>query len=279
MEDNRCVSVADEMDINLITFNVTADFLAPPGVPPWEERKLLCAEVLRQACPSILGLQEVMPRQFDFFQAHLPEFEAITVTETTTNETLLRPLRQRYGLPALQTFPTPYEVVLFFRTTDFLRIDAGYWWLSPTPETLSVGFGNVAPRVVVWTHLRHHVSGRELIVFNTHLDGSCTRPMVDLCRRQMAAFIQRDLPLIFMGDFNVSPDQEEYTMFVGDGWKDAHAVSDQSEEATFVDGRRIDHIFYRGAQLAPRRWTRLVSPDPYRRLSDHDPVFAQFRIE
>ncbi|HLE28731.1 MAG TPA: endonuclease/exonuclease/phosphatase family protein [Anaerolineales bacterium] len=264
------------MEISLITFNVSADFLSPPNVPPWDERKALCAHALRQAQPSIIGLQEAMPRQCGFFQSQLPEFSALTVQETTADETLLQPLRQHYGL---QTIPTPYEVVLLFRTLEFDKIAEGYWWLSPTPDRLSVGFGNIAPRIVLWAQLRHRASGREFIVFNTHLDLRCTSPMVELCREKVAAFTQPGRPLIFMGDFNFTPAQEEYTRLAGDGWRDSRAASAEAAEATFMDGRRIDYIFYRSAGLTPQAWAQLLSPDPQRRLSDHDPVYARFSVD
>lgn len=132
---------------------------------------------------------------------------------------------------------------------------------------------------VVWVQLRHHASGREFIIFNTHLDLRCTLPMVELCREKVAAFTQRGLPLIFMGDFNFTPAQEDYALFIGDGWQDSHAASPDRNAATFQDGRRIDHIFYRGAGLTAQTWTRLLSPDPQQRLSDHDPVYVRFSMD
>jgi hypothetical protein len=99
----------------------------------WEERKAFCVQVLLQAQPSIIGLQEVLPHQFQFLQSHLPGFRAITVTDTTTQDAaLLQALRETFNLHAI---PTPHEVVLFFRAQEFDQITTGYWWLSPTPDT------------------------------------------------------------------------------------------------------------------------------------------------
>jgi endonuclease/exonuclease/phosphatase family metal-dependent hydrolase len=267
------------IELTVITFNIMVDFLSWTGVPRWDERKVLCAQALRQAQPSIIGLQEVTPGQFEFLQSHLPEFSAITITETTTDETLLEPVRRQYGL---QTIPVPYEIVLFFRTEAFARVDEGYWWLSPTPEKISVGFGNIAPRAVLWARLRHKASGREFIVLNTHLDNRALRPMAQMCREKLQALIAVGLPLIFMGDFNIDPGRDEYALLTGNGWQDAclttPAINSDSRTdslATFRDGRRIDHILYHGDALKPYQWLRLSSPDPERRLSDHEPVLAR----
>ena len=68
-----------QMEVTLITFNVLADVarthpMSPwhARVPVWDERKVLCVQALHQAQPSILGLQEVMPHQFDFFSSAPP---------------------------------------------------------------------------------------------------------------------------------------------------------------------------------------------------------------
>jgi endonuclease/exonuclease/phosphatase family metal-dependent hydrolase len=258
------------------------DFLTWAGVPQWDERKALCVQALRQAQPNLIGLQEVMPGQFEFLQSQLPEFSAITVTETTTDGTLLQPIRQHYGL---QTIPTPYEVVLFFRAEEFTRIAEGYWWLSPTPDKISVGFGNIAPRAVLWARLRHKASGREFIILNTHLDNRALRPMAQMCQEKLQELIATGLPLIFMGDFNIDPARDKYSLLTSNDWQDTYittpaANSDSKSDnlATFRDGRRIDHIFYRGDALKPYQWLRLSSPDPERRLSDHDPVLARLRL-
>jgi hypothetical protein len=56
------------VQLSIITFNIHADFLSHKDVPAWAERKALCLRALRLAQPDLSGLQEVMPRQFDFLQ-------------------------------------------------------------------------------------------------------------------------------------------------------------------------------------------------------------------
>jgi endonuclease/exonuclease/phosphatase family metal-dependent hydrolase len=272
------------MEIRLITFNVFADVArARPlsiwqeHVPVWEERKAFCVQVLHQAQPSIIALQEVLPHQFHFLQSHLPEFSAITLTDTATQDAvLLQALRETFNLHAI---PTPHEVVLFFRAQEFEQITTGYWWLSPTPDTPSLAFGSLFPCAVLWGHLRHRISGHEVIILNTHLDPRCLLSMVELCRERIAAVIQHGVPLIFLGDFNFTPSHNAYVLLTNDGWHDAHVASSTMSEATHMSGRRIDHIFYRGAEVTPLTWTQLFSPAPQRPLSDHYPVSVRLRVE
>ena len=272
------------MGINLITFNVFADLARPrplsvwqEQVPAWEERKAFCVQTLHHARPSIIGLQEVHPHQFHFLQSYLSEFRAITVTDTTTQDAAL--LQALWETLNLRAIPTPHEVVLFFRTQEFDQITTGYWSLSPTPEAPSLAFGSLFPCAALWGHLRHRASGHEVIIFNTHLDPRCLLPMVELCREQIAAVTPRGVPLIFLGDFNCTPTHDAYALLTNDGWQDAHVAASTTSEATHMSGRRIDHIFYRGAGVTPQTWTLLVSPDSQRPLSDHHPVSVRLRVE
>jgi hypothetical protein len=39
-----------------------------------------------------------------------------------------------------------------------------------------------------------------------------------------------------------------------------------------MPGGCMDHILYQDDGLVSQNWARLLSPDPHRRVSDHDPV-------
>lgn len=274
------------MELNVVTVNVSADFTTPPGVPPWDERKSLLVETLLAAQPHLIGLQEVTNKQRLFLETALSDFTAVTLPVVDADPALVAAWRAKYAIYGLPDLPNPYELLLFYRTTDFALIASGHWWLSPTPERPSIGFGNVAPRAVLWAHLQHRPSGQTFICFNTHIDHRCPDPMVALCRERFADFLPLNVPLIFMGDFNFNPTTANYALLRSDGWRDPHQVAQAAEVPTFLydtphlmPGGRIDHILYRGHGLAPLSWSQLLSPDPVRRVSDHDPVLVRFTLE
>jgi len=273
-----------KMQISIITSNISADFLSPPGVPTWDERKQLYVQALRDTEPNLIALQEVAPRQFQYLQEQLPEFTALAVPVIDPDPELLSTWQAKYAKYGLPLIPNPYEIILFYRTAVFEPLASGHWWLSPTPDRPSIGFGNVAPRVVLWAHLRYSASRQEFLIFNTHIDHRCTRPMVELCREKLAAFTTQVLPLIFAGDFNFNPTDSNYALLINDGWRDSHEDTSAPEEATILydlptmPSGRIDHILYRGDKLVPQSWRRLFSPDHEKRLSDHDPVHVRFSL-
>src|SRR6188474_2453966 len=156
------------MKISIITSNISADFLDPPGVPTWEERKLLFVDVLLRAEPAIIGLQEVTPRQLQFLQTQFSKFSALTVPISNPTPDLLAAWQAKYEKFGFPEIPSPYEIILFYHKDTFDLLSTGYWWLSPTPDRPSIGFGNIAPRVVLWAHLHHTASNKEFVIFNTH---------------------------------------------------------------------------------------------------------------
>lgn len=269
------------MKVSIITSNVSADFLDPPG---WEKRKLLFVDVLRKAEPDIIGLQEVMPRQLQFLQTQLSEFTASTVLVSNLAPDLLAALQAKYGKFGLPQIPSPHEIILFYRKDTFDLLSTGHWWLSPTPDIPSIGFGNIAPRVVLWAHFHHTASNKEFVLFNTHIDHRSTNSMIDLCRKKFALFADKYPSLFFIGDLNFNEQDANYGLLITDGWSDAHQAAHETNSSTFlynlpgIPHGRIDHILYRSKEFTPKIWKRLLPTTSNQRISDHDPVYVEFQV-
>lgn len=254
------------IELRVMTFNVLVEISKVEGVPSWKDRKEVCAQLIREKDPDLLGLQEPSPAQVEFFLEEFPGYASV-IGEGWT------------------------DVALLYKKELFEELERGHWWLSPTPEKRSRGFGNFLFRILVWAKLKHKPTGREMFVFNTHFDNSMPSQvkMAELCEKKMEPFIKEGLPMIFMGDFNTNQKRGDYPRLVSNGWQDSYKVSPLASP----DGRddnvptmykvdsigRIDHIFYQGPGLTPIHWERLESPDPKRALSDHHPVMAVFRLQ
>jgi endonuclease/exonuclease/phosphatase family metal-dependent hydrolase len=272
------------MKISIVTSNISADFLNPPGVPTWESRRLPYVDVLRNAEPDIVGLQEVTPRQLQFLRKQFSEFSALTVPVDNPTPDLLTAWQAKYKQFGFSEIPSPYEIILFYRPDTFSLLSSGHWWLSPTPDVPSLGFGNTAPRVVLWAHLHHRVSNQEFVIFNTHIDQRCTQAMMELCRNKFAEFEENYPCLILMGDLNFNEKDPNYDLLITDAWNDSHKAALEADSATFLydrlgmPGGRIDHILYRGSKFIPTTWIRLLPRASNERISDHDPVHVEFQV-
>lgn len=259
------VQAAEPFRLTIVSFNVLVDFSRPKGFPAWKDRRDLCAGVLRDSRADLIGLQEPSPGQLKFFTDQLPEFDVHYFHEQTKQYT---------------------DAALLYRRDTFELLEHGHWWLSPTPEKSSTGFGNALPRLVVWARLKHRASQTTLTAFNTHFDNTqpSQQKMAELCQRQFQPFLQQGTPLFFFGDFNTHQDRGDYPRLTADGWQDAYRACPQAsadgkdDNVPTCGDRRIDHIFYHGAGVSADDWQRLESPDPGRKISDHWPIVARFTV-
>ncbi len=256
---------ADEpIGLTVVSFNVLVDLGSQGGFPNWAARKDLCVQVLKETSADLIGLQEPIPKQLDFLLAALPAYDAIFYK----------------GYP---------DASLLYKKELFEKLEDGSWWLSPTSDRVSVGFGNTLPRLVVWGKLKHRPTGRELYVFDTHFDNSMPSQvhMAELCQQQFKPFVAKDLPMLFLGDFNTTQTRGDYPKLTSGGWHDSYVASDKASDdgrddnvpTMFKGPGRIDHIFYHGAGWQPVEWRRLESPDPKIPLSDHYPVLARLKLK
>jgi len=275
---------ADFLDPPGVPANVSADVLDPPSVPTWEERKLLFVDVLLRAEPDIIGLQEVMPRQLQFLQKQFSEFSALTVPISNPTPDLLAAWQAKYEKLGFPEIPSLHEIILFYRKDTFDLLSIGHWWLSPTPDIPSIGFGNIAPRVVLWAHFHHTASNKEFVIFNTHIDHRSTTSMVDLCRKKFSVFAEQYPSLFLIGDLNFNEQDTNYDLLITDGWSDSYQAAHETDSSTFlynlpgIPHGRIDHILYRSKEFTPKIWKRLLPTVSNQRISDHDPVYVEFQV-
>ena len=259
-------AASSDTDLTVVSFNILVDFGSSAQVPRWPERRELCVQLLKDAHAQLIGLQEPSPGQMKWLAEQLPAYEVVLYRRSPTDK----------GYP---------DAALLYERERFEEKERGHWWLSPTPEKVSTGFGNTLPRLVVWAQLRDKLTDKELIVFNTHFDNTMPSQarMAELCSRQFEKFTPRGLPMLFVGDFNTDQKRGDYSRLTSGGWRDSYTAADQASDdgrddrvATHLGGTRIDHIFYHGDSLTPVAWERLESPDPARLLSDHYPILARF---
>ena len=167
-----------------------------------------------------------------------------------------------------------------------------HFWLSDTPNVIaSTNWGNTNRRMTTWVRFRERRTGREFIVFNTHLDHAVVgaREKGAALIRQRVEQMTNNLPLLLLGDFNAEPGGERtYNLFVEDGaftdaWLAASSRKNEGIE-TFHDFKgprkgpyRIDWILTRGPWEVPEAEVFVFSRGK-QFPSDHHPVIARLRL-
>jgi endonuclease/exonuclease/phosphatase family metal-dependent hydrolase len=246
----------------VVTWNVSYEFIALPTTDPWDTRVVAAQHAVADA--DVLAVQEVSKRQVHDLARD--GREAVYI-ETPMPDAMVQAARRRFGD---DTEAALVEVAILYRRERFELLRTDHRWLSPTPDVpLSVGFGNVVPRQLLWVVLQERATGRIGVVATTHVDHRCTSAMVDVLSTQLDGPVAEHGRGILLGDLNTHTAPDALGALTATGWRDSHPTGSLSEDPTYLgpmDGPgRIDHILFRGG-VDVVGWTRV---DRSRSLSDH----------
>lgn len=254
-----------------MTFNIRLD-VASDGPNAWSHRKAMVAEVIRYEAPDLIGLQEVLLHQKGDLEAALPHYAFAGVARDD-------------GVEAGEFSPVGW------RRDRFEMLEAGTFWLSPTPDAPGKAWDAAYPRIASWVFLRDKMSGRQLRVLNTHFDHVGTAARLNAARMIADWVARADAPVIVMGDFNVSAGSEPYNVLATtrqSGLADARSITrtpPYGPPGTFTGfdiaaapDRPIDHIFVT-EDFAVDGYAVLTQHWGGRLPSDHYPVVAKMEFK
>ena len=256
---------APTASLTMMTFNIR---YANPGdgVNAWERRRASVAEVVEEARPEVLAVQEALHAQLLDLHERLPAWSWVGAGRDD-------------GEDAGEFAP------ILFRPDALQLLGWGVFWFSDTPDAPgSTSYGNDITRVCTWARFETEDSRRTFLVANVHFDhrsaDSRLASMRQL-RRWIDAHAQGD-PVFVLGDFNCEPESEPMRVLLDGGW--SAAVADGSAIGTY-------HAFTGEAQ---GRIDMILVPDGVRVLdaavitragaggvwpSDHHPVRARVAID
>ncbi len=232
--------------------------------------------------PDIFGTQEVLHPQLLDLEHGLGGYRWIGVGRDDG--------KQKGEYAAI--FYNPHRVEL---------IQDGHFWLNETPDRPALGWDAACIRICTWGRFRHLQSGREFYFLNLHMDHVGVK-----ARRESARLVMQRITemtdggrrlAVLTGDFNVSQNDELYTLFTQSGvLKDCFACAERrwAENGTYnafkpagFTSERIDHIFVTPATRVEAyavrtdsRWQAAPGGDMRQRvISDHYPIFARISFD
>lgn len=260
--------------IKVMTYNIRFDNSSIFSMDPnrWSKRKDPMAEMIKSYDVDILGIQEGLSWQVDDLGNRLPEMNW-------------------YGIGRENGKNKGEFTAIFFKKNKFDVLDSGTFWLSQTPEKVSIGWDANTYRIASWLVLRQRSSNKIFFVLNAHLDhvGTTARSeSMNLILRKLKD-LSKDLPVIVMGDFNTtstnpmtSRDYLPYKRL-----KDSRSVSINKPEGpygTFISSGkfstqlpllgRIDFIFVNN-QIEVLTYRVLTDSKDGSYFSDHLPVLIE----
>ena len=264
----------DNNEYKIISYNVR--FSSAPetdGANRWELRRDASIKMVAAQKPLAMGLQEACPDQIDFLDQNLTGYKHIGVGRDDGN---------RAG----------EMMAIYYDTTRLTLLNSGTFWLSDTPDKVSIGWDAACNRTCTWGHFKVNDTGFEFLYFNTHLDhvgSQARRNSIKLIVAKMAELNPNNVPVFLSGDFNSTTDDTIFEPLKA-SLKDAREVSAISDKNITYNGfgkvidnpdtRKewvIDHIFFSGVNPVAFRVVMCNFGVPF--ISDHYPIAFKFRTQ
>ncbi|GIT35524.1 MAG: hypothetical protein Ct9H300mP4_18430 [Gammaproteobacteria bacterium] len=98
---------------------------------------------------------------------------------------------------------------IYFDTTRYVLSKNSTFWLSETPDTISVGWDAALERICTYGLFKDRITKKEFLgFFKTHFDhiGVVAREKSsELILKRIDKINRQSLPVVLMGDFNSTP--------------------------------------------------------------------------
>ena len=235
----------------------------------WKIRRNKISKILVQYSPSIIGIQEGLLNQVQYIDSSLIDYDYVGVG---------RDDGKKKG----------EFCAIYFDTTRYVLLKNSTFWLSETPDTISVGWDAALERICTYGLFKDRITKEELLVFNTHFDhiGVVAREKSsELILKRINKINRQSLPVILMGDFNSIPNSSPVKEIKTE-LSDALQISLeklQGPRGTFNGfnedlpiEKRIDYIFTNDLKVLS--YTHINDRlNNNRHISDHLPVMIKIQ--
>lgn len=177
--------------MQVMSFNVRYINPWDEGKRSWDYRRDLVIDTIRKQKADIIGFQEVKPLAYEFLKEQLKEYDSINTWREACEE--------------------PEGNPVFYKEELFTLVDKGSFWLSETPEVMSIDWGAGCYRICSYVILIEKATEKKFVVFNTHLDNVSEEARIKGINVILSKMVEfGSLPAILMGDFNAEEDSETY---------------------------------------------------------------------
>ena len=250
----------------VMTYNIRLN-VKSDGENWWENRKDKVAALMNYYEADFIGAQEVQHEQLEYLLKTLPHYSSIGVGRDD-------------GKTAGE-----YSCILY-NNKNYRPVQQSTFWLSQTPDKVSMGWDAVCNRVCTYGLFEHITTKKKVWVFNTHFDH-----VGDTARYESAQLImervkqlksQQNYPVLFTGDFNSQPGDAP-VQYISEHLKNTRMISKMppyGPEATWnafkfneVPKGWIDYVFV-SKEVTVQKYAVLTDSYDKKYPSDHFPVLV-----
>ncbi len=231
----------------------------------WVDRRENLVQLLNHYEASFIGLQESLLGQVQYVDRYLKGYAYIGVG-------------RKDGRTKGEYNP------IFYNSKKYALLSSKTIWLSETPDKPSKGWDAALNRVCTYGLFKNLETNKKIWVFNTqfdHIGRFSKKNSVDLLLNVIKGVNSENYPVVLMGDFNFTPDEEPFELLsknLMDG-KTNSLKPFYGPKGTFNSFRkeqiktRIDYIFVKNIQVLNYEHVDDRLPNN-NHISDHLPVLT-----
>ena len=257
--------ISGQKKIRALSYNIRYENF-DDGKNQWDLRKEALINYLKDKSPGIVGMQEVLHSQLLDLNLSLSEYSFVGVGRED-------------GKKKGEFCP------IFFNTFRFELIESETFWVSETPEKISVGWDAALERICTYARFKDLENNREFWIFNTHFDNigvKASSKSVKIILKKIRKINKEKIPILLTGDFNLTPEKKPIKMLQG-FFQDILAYLNIKDPKygtfngfkTLVDSpQRIDYIFQKGFKVLKGEHLWIKTPEGLW-ASDHHPVYLE----
>ena len=254
-------------EIAVLSYNIRYNS-SGDGLDLWELRKTELINQIKELNPMSFGVQESTLTQMKDLEAGLPDYDYVGVGRDDGS--------------------TKGEFsAIFYKRGELKVLQEDTFWLSETPEKVSIGWDAALPRICTYAKFELTSSKKRFWHFNTHFDhmGEIARvESAKLIISKIANLVSSGDVIVLSGDFNAEP-HEESILVLNHSFEDpADKVKLQGPVGTFSGfqldaplNRRIDYIFTKNVEIKTYQHLNTKRANG-RWISDHLPVLLSFDL-
>lgn len=252
--------------ITMMSCNVRCLTPLDLGKKSWFYRAdLLLSDIVSQA-PGIIGFQEATRWQYDYLVDVLTGYDSV--------------IDYRDKSPLSEGCP------IFYKESLYTLKDKGSFWLSETPEVMSKDWGSQCYRICSYVILTEKTSGRDFVVFNTHLDHVSDEARI----KGIAVVLDKiaqfgGLPAVIMGDFNALEGSQTYQSATEYFLDAQYAAAETMEHHTYQNWgnpekfKRLDYFMISKSGFGVERYWVVEPIHDGIYASDHCPIVLQLTLQ
>jgi endonuclease/exonuclease/phosphatase family metal-dependent hydrolase len=253
--------------LKIMTYNIRLD-VASDAENDWTHRKEFLNGQIQFYAPDIFGVQEALPNQ------------VLDIAKAQSQYNYVGTGRDGIGKGESSN--------IFYKTEKFKVMESNTFWLSATPDTISLGWDAACNRVCTYALLKNKKSNKMIWVFNTHLDhmGDVARTKgLELILSRIEKLNTNKYPVILMGDFNSEPETDRI-IALKNKMNDSKTISKEKPFGPYgtfngfkyneATTHLIDYIFLsKSSAITVNKYAVLTDAKDLKFPSDHFPVFIE----